>query len=134
MLPVIQFGRSAFLEVLALKRMGTLSRQTLLRQDGSAMQDTIGTNTWSEYKRIKLRFSLLFCGWLPFGVLIGWPLPNLLGTYVPTYCLALAYGLILLYCWLTYGFYSCPNCGESFRGRQFYRTTCPNCGVRINQD
>jgi uncharacterized membrane protein YfcA len=96
------------------------------------MHETLDTVSWTAYRRVKKRLLILLAGWLPFGFLVGWPLPYLLHSYMPTYVLALAYALFLLYSWLTYAFFSCPNCGNALRGRQLYRKTCPNCGTKIN--
>ena len=96
-------------------------------------EDVNGGVSWREYRKVKLRLVALLCGWLPFGILIGWLLPHLVGSFLPTYILAGLYALGLLYSWLTYAFFPCPNCGQSFRGRQLYRSTCPHCGVLIKQ-
>jgi predicted RNA-binding Zn-ribbon protein involved in translation (DUF1610 family) len=98
------------------------------------MQEGVNSKiNWAKYKTKKIRFIALLSGWLPFGVLIGWPLPLLLGNFILTYILAAVYALGSLYSWLTYAFFPCPNCGQSLRGRQLYRSTCPNCGILINK-
>jgi hypothetical protein len=97
------------------------------------LEGLVETDSWVQYKKVKGRLIALLLGWLPFGVLIGWPLPLLLRTFVPTYVLALLYALALGYSWLTYAFFSCPVCGQALRGRQLYRSTCPKCGTPINR-
>ena len=90
-------------------------------------------SVWAEYRRLKLRFQVLLIGWLPFGVLCGAAIPAIIGTYIPSYALALAYGLFLLYTWFMYLGYPCPNCGKSLRGRQLFWKTCKHCGLEINK-
>jgi hypothetical protein len=87
---------------------------------------------WSAYKQLKVRLIGLLACWIPFGALIGVLLPAILHTFTITYGLAAAYALYTGFVWLQYGFYSCPNCGLAYRGRQLWRRTCPKCGIEIN--
>jgi hypothetical protein len=87
---------------------------------------------WKEYRRIKLRLLILLFGWMPFGLLIGAALPVIFGSYEPTYVMAVVYVILMAYTALQYGLYPCPNCGTTYRGRQLYRRTCPQCGIPIN--
>ena len=80
---------------------------------------------WGEYDRTRKLLAGLLLGWVPFGFLVGYLLPKLFGTYVPTYVAAAVYGFGLM-------IIPCPNCGNSLKGRQLYRRTCPTCGVSIN--
>jgi|SRR5271157_5331277 len=84
-----------------------------------------------EYRRLKKVLLVLVFGWVPFGLLIGYVLPALSGTYVATYIAAGLYGVALMVSWLRYAFYSCPNCGTSLRGSQLYRKSCRKCGVKL---
>lgn len=103
---------------------------TLLMTNVNSL-DTV--SDWKDYRRIKLRLIVLLMGWVPFGVIIGALLPKVLHTYTPTYVLAIAYTLAIGYTWLQYGFYPCPKCGLTLRGRQLYCSTCPKCGNPINK-
>ncbi len=87
---------------------------------------------WSDYKRVKFRLILLLVCWIPFGAVIGILLPAVLDTFTITYGLAVVYALYTGFVWLQYGFYSCPNCGVAYCGRQLWRRTCPKCGIEIN--
>jgi hypothetical protein len=87
---------------------------------------------WSEYRRIKRRLLILLLGWFPFVILVGMGLGRILGTFVPSYVLTAAYMVFLAFTYLQWGLYACPNCGTSYRGRQMYRRTCPQCGLAIN--
>ena len=87
---------------------------------------------WSDYKRVKFRLIALVGCWIPFGAVIGILLPAVLHTFTITYGLAAAYALYTGFVWLQYVFYSCPNCGVVYRGRQLLRRTCPKCGTEIN--
>lgn len=88
---------------------------------------------WKEYRRLKETLLVLILGWIPFGLLIGYVLPKLSGAYVATYIAAAMYGIALMISWLRYALYSCPNCGASLRGSQFYRKQCRECGEIINR-
>jgi hypothetical protein len=88
---------------------------------------------WKEYRRLRMTLLALICGWVPFGLLIGYVLPLLFGTYIATYVAAAMYGVALMVSWLRYAFYSCPSCGTSLRGSQFYREKCRECGELINR-
>lgn len=87
---------------------------------------------WKEYRRIKKLVLILVFGWLPFGFVLGQIVPQIFGTFVPAYALAMAYVLFLFITWLRYCLYLCPRCGTSFRGRQIYRKNCLKCGLPIN--
>ena len=91
------------------------------------------SSEWNHYRQVKLRLIVLLLGWIPFGVLIGGPLPVVLHDYRPTYVLAIVYMLVIGWTWLQYGFYPCPGCGSALRGQQFYRKTCPTCSTVINR-
>jgi len=95
--------------------------------------DTECLSRWKEYRRLKMILLTLICGWVPFGLLIGYVLPLLSGTYIATYVAAAMYGVALMVSWLRYAFYSCPNCGTSLRGSQLYRKKCRECGEIINR-
>ena len=88
---------------------------------------------WKEYQWIKKALLVLIFGWVPFGLLIGYILPALSGTYFATYVAAGLYGVALMILWLRYAFYGCPHCGTSLRGSQFYGKSCRNCGEIINR-
>ena len=97
------------------------------------MKGDMERSIWADYRHLKLRFLVLLIGWLPFGVVCGAAIPAIFGTYVPSYALALAYALFLLYTWLMYLCYPCPNCGKSLWGRQLFSKACKHCGLEINK-
>jgi hypothetical protein len=88
---------------------------------------------WSEYRRIKLRLLIMVIGWLPFMILVVVAVPNIFGTYTPSFALALTYMVAMAYTLLMYLGYSCPNCGTSYKGRQLFHQTCHKCGLPINR-
>jgi hypothetical protein len=96
---------------------------------GAELQDR-----WGDYRRVKTILLVLVCGWVPFGVAIGYILPRLSGSYNATYIAAGLYGAALMVFWLRYVFYGCPSCGVSLRGSQLFRRKCPRCGEPINRE
>lgn len=87
---------------------------------------------WAAYRKIKARLLWLLLGWIPFGFIIGYILPEISGTFVPTYLAAGLYGIALMISWLQYVLYSCPHCGTVLRGTQFFLRRCRVCGEPIN--
>ncbi len=90
-------------------------------------------SSWGEYRRVKLRLLVLLFGWLPFGLILGTVLPAVLGSYTPSYVLAIGYALVWAYTLFQYLLYPCPVCGRSYRGWNLYRRSCPRCGTVINR-
>jgi hypothetical protein len=100
---------------------------------------------WKEYRRIKQRLILLILGWFPFGILVfgisslsDWlckfgliKFGFVLGIF--NLVLGISYMVFAMVTWLQYISYRCPSCDVSFRGRQLYRRTCPECGIPINK-
>ena len=99
---------------------------------------------WKEYRRIKQRLIILVLGWFPFGALIlglsslaHWlykfgliKFSSVLGIF--NLVLFISYMAFWMVTEFQYQGYRCPNCDVSFRGRQRYRRTCPECGIPIN--
>src|ERR1700732_941506 len=98
------------------------------------MTSSVNNNSieWHGYRVLKTRLLILLVGWIPFGALLGIGSPIIFGSYKPAYAFALAYILFTAYTWLTYGFYPCPNCGNSLSGRQLFGSKCKHCGTPIN--
>ena len=88
---------------------------------------------WSDYRKVKHRLVALLAMWIPFGMLIGILLPIASHIFTITYVSAIIYALYGGFTWLQYSLFPCPKCGNSYRGKQLWRRTCPNCGIEINK-
>jgi hypothetical protein len=119
---------------LLLNVMGAFAqfeRELIRERQREGIEIAKRTGVYKGRKRTLTLIILLLC-WIPFGAVIGILLPSIFHTFTITYMLAVAYTLYTGYVWLQYGFYSCPNCGLNYRGRQLWRRTCPKCSIEIN--
>jgi hypothetical protein len=93
---------------------------------------------WAEYRRIRLKFFLIWLGYVPGVAVIALTVQFLFHTFVPAFFAAFAWGIWFLMAAAEIAQFPGPRCGEPFAHMPgswkpnlwIFAWKCQNCGLK----